>query len=288
MSSQTYDFDTLWNYEDPAGTEQKFRTLLADGQRELPQRLELLTQIVRAMGLQRRFDEAQSLLDEVSSQMTDQMPRVMVRCLLERGRLFNTAGKPIFACPLFRRAFEIATAHQLDFHSIDAAHMLGIAEASTQSRLEWNEKALTIAEQTADPRAMGWRGPIFNNMGWELFEQKQFERALELFNRGVVLRIAAKQPRELRIAQYAVAKALRAMGRLEEAMPMIQSVCDESAAAGDQDGYFEEELAECLLARGDAKSAQPHFKRAFELLSRDDEFTKSHPDRINRLKSLAK
>jgi tetratricopeptide (TPR) repeat protein len=288
MSSSVHDFDSLWNYHDPAGTEQKFRALLADGQRELPERLELLTQIARAMGLQRRFDEAHALLDDVSSQMTDQMPRVMVRCLLERGRMFNSAGKPIFACPLFRRAFEIATAHQLDFYSIDAAHMLGVAEASPQSRLEWNEKALAIADQTADSHAMGWRGSLFNNMGWELFEQQQFERALELFNRGLVLRIAANQPRELRIAKYAVARTLRAMGRLDEALPMIQNVCDESAATGEQDGYFEEELAECLLAHGDARSAQPHFKKAFEVLSCDKSLAESDPQRIHRLESLSK
>src|SRR5262249_52931333 len=53
------DFDALWNYDQPAETERAFREALArtEAAALLGYRLELLTQIARTQGLQRRFDE---------------------------------------------------------------------------------------------------------------------------------------------------------------------------------------------------------------------------------------
>jgi hypothetical protein len=51
------DFDKLWNFNDPAESERKFRALPPDA--------EVQTQIARAQGLQRKFDEAHKTLDAV-------------------------------------------------------------------------------------------------------------------------------------------------------------------------------------------------------------------------------
>jgi len=51
------DFDALWDYNNPAATEQQFRALLAQakssGNRDY--HAQLLTQLARALGLHRRF-----------------------------------------------------------------------------------------------------------------------------------------------------------------------------------------------------------------------------------------
>ncbi|HND49505.1 MAG TPA: hypothetical protein PLL95_13155, partial [Anaerolineales bacterium] len=63
------DFDSLWDYSNPDQTETKFREVLPqfpDGN----ERLELLTQIARTQGLQRKFDEAHKTLDEVEGQLS--------------------------------------------------------------------------------------------------------------------------------------------------------------------------------------------------------------------------
>ena len=44
----------------------------------------------------------------------------------------------------------------------------------------------------------------------------------------------------------------------------------EAEAANEPDGYFHEELAECLHASGRADEAKPHFRRAYEELSKDN------------------
>src|SRR5688500_531281 len=79
------DFDKLWDYNDPAATEQKFRALLpqAEASGDPSYRAQLLTQVARAQGLQRKFDDAHATLDQVV-QVDDSLPRV--RYLLERGR----------------------------------------------------------------------------------------------------------------------------------------------------------------------------------------------------------
>ena len=60
MNEPPPDFDKLWDFNDPAATEQTFRALLprAAGSGDESYRAQLLTQIARAQGLQRKFDEA--------------------------------------------------------------------------------------------------------------------------------------------------------------------------------------------------------------------------------------
>ncbi|HND49561.1 MAG TPA: hypothetical protein PLL95_13435, partial [Anaerolineales bacterium] len=62
------DFDSFWDYSNPAKTESKFREVLPQFP-EGNERLELLTQIARTQGLQRMFDEAHQTLDEVEGQL---------------------------------------------------------------------------------------------------------------------------------------------------------------------------------------------------------------------------
>jgi hypothetical protein len=51
-----------------------------------------------------------------------------VRYLLERGRVFNSTGHRLEASPLFREAWELASAAGQDFYAASAAHMLVISE----------------------------------------------------------------------------------------------------------------------------------------------------------------
>jgi hypothetical protein len=95
------------------------------------------------------------------------------------------------------------------------------------------------------------------------------------------------QPRELRIAKYAVAKTLRAMGRVPEAINLIKAVCDECTAVGEADGYFDEEMGECLLALNRPAEANPLFASARALLRQDQWLVKNEPERIARLAKLA-
>ncbi|MEP6817715.1 MAG: hypothetical protein ABI873_19430 [Marmoricola sp.] len=89
MPSLTELIDQSWDFEDPAGSEARFRALLvrAEGRDALV----LRTQLARAIGLQGRYDEALGLLDLVGAD-TAGRPEVRVRERLERGRVLHTSG----------------------------------------------------------------------------------------------------------------------------------------------------------------------------------------------------
>ncbi len=286
------DFDRLWDYSDPAATESRFRELLpaASEARDPGIRLQLLTQIARCEGLQGRFEEAHRTLDEVNNALKGAGQATAghatrVRYLLERGRAFNSSGSPGVARPLFLEAWELALAAEEDFHAVDAAHMLGIVDPPEEA-LAWNERALKLAESSQDPAARGWLGALYNNIGWTYHDQAEYEQALSVFRRGLDWREDQGAPGPLRIARWCVARCLRSLGRVEEALGMQEALRREFEEAGERDGYVFEELGECLLLLDRAAEARPWFARAYEELSRNTWLAESEAERLERLQEL--
>jgi hypothetical protein len=58
------------------------------------------------------------------------------------------------------------------------------------------------------------------------------------------------------------------------------------AAAGSDDGYVCEDMAECLAGLGEMAAARPYYARAHTLLSADDWLVKNSPSRLQRLQEL--
>ncbi len=284
------DFDTLWDYDHPGATERRFRELLpaALDSRDFPYLTQLLTQIARAEGLQRKFEDAHKTLDRVEKAMlkAEADDRTRVRYLLERGRVFNSSGKRDEAQPLFLQALDLAVKSKDDFNAVDAAHMMAIVETN-EKQLEWNLKALDVAENSADEKARKWRGSLYNNIGWTYFEQKQYEESLLMFEKALEFREQEADPGKIMIAKWCVAKTLRMMDHTEEALEMQRNLFEQYQAAGKKSGYVYEEVAECLTIMGQEQEAQGWFAAAYEELSRDPRLA-DEQDRLNRLKELGK
>lgn len=279
------EIDQLWDYDQPAESERRFRDQLPAAAPGSAAQVELLTQIARAQGLQRQFEAAHATLDEAQQLLTDDMGYVRTRYLLERGRVYNSSGQPEQAAPLFRAAWELASTSGQDFYAVDAAHMLGICEPPDQ-QVEWNLKALTLAEMSSQPRARQWLGSLYNNLGWTFHDQGEYARALDLFEKAEHFRAAQGQPKQLRIARWCVARALRSLGRVEQALARQQALHAEHTAAGTRDGFVLEELGECLLALGRADEARPYFAQAHAELAQDQWLVEGEPARLARLKAL--
>lgn len=275
------DFNDLWDYEDPAASEQRFRSpaqsTKAHNQDYL---LQLKTQIARTLGLQGKFDEAHAVLDEVERAMAPGS-LVEVGYLLERGRALNSNKRPEAAMPLFLRASNVAQALKVDFYTVDALHMLGIA-APQKDRLTWNLKAIEAAK-ASDEKGRGWLASLYNNTGWSLFDEQRYGEALDLFQKAVPLRELEGKRKETRIAKWCVAKVLRVMGRVEEALEMQRAL----GLAEPEEGFVNEELGECLLALGRGDEAKSFFAMAYRALSQID-WVAEDKARIQRLNELAK
>jgi tetratricopeptide (TPR) repeat protein len=283
MAVTAPDFDALWDYADPAGTEAKFLDLReASATWDVGPRAELLTQLARTYSLRREFETAHTLLDEAVGLLSAaDRPRARVRVLLERGRCFNSAKQKDRAIPIFIQAWELGREAAEDGLAVDAAHMVAIAETD-QAAVDWNLQALALATTSDDPKAQKWVGSLQNNLGWAYHARQEFETALDYFQRNVAWHTARQSGEPLRIAKWCVARAQRSLGRLEEALAGQQAL----AAEGPEDGYVAEEQAECLEALGRHAEAAPHFARAHALLSQDKWLPTDEPERLARLKRL--
>ena len=103
--------------------------------------------MARAVGLQRRFDEARALLDEAVLLLPEAGAVAVIRYQLESGRVHNSAGETAKAREFFQQAWEMARAvaedgRAADAAAVDAAHMLAIAAESQDETIRWNERAL--------------------------------------------------------------------------------------------------------------------------------------------------
>ncbi|TMH96318.1 tetratricopeptide repeat protein [Candidatus Bathyarchaeota archaeon] len=282
------DFDSLWDYDHPDASERKFRELLPSAldSRDFPYLTQLLTQIARAEGLQRKFQDAHETLDRVEKGLDKTDDKTRVRYLLERGRVFNSSGKRDEARPLFSQALDLAVKTKDNFNAVDAAHMIAIAEP-TEKQLQWNLKALDLAEKSADEKARKWKGSLYNNIGWTYFEQEQYEESLLMFEKAQEFQEQQGDPTKIMIAKWCVAKTLRMMDHTEEALEMQRDLYEQYQAAGRRSGYVYEEIAECLTVMGQEQEAQGWFAAAYEELSKDPRLA-DEQDRLNRLKELGK
>jgi hypothetical protein len=90
------------------------------------------------------------------------------------------------------------------------------------------------------------------------------------------------------VARWSVARALRSLGRLDEAEAGQRAVLAAHAARGSEDGYVYEELGEIALARGDEQQAAPWFAKAYAALKDDPALRTDAPARLERMARLAK
>ena len=214
-SANPLDIDTFWEYTDPAGSEARFRQALGAAKGE--ERLELLTQVARTYSLRRDFDTAHAVLDEVEKELPRAGARPRLRYLLERGRSFNSAGKPDEARALFEQAWERGREAGEEGLAVDAAHMVAITFQGKPEAIEWNRKGLAMAQGSKFVKAQALIPAMHNNMAWDLHAMGRYAEALLVFEKALAEWTARGRPRQVQVAKWSVAQCLRSLGRVAEA-----------------------------------------------------------------------
>ncbi|MBX3607161.1 MAG: TraB/GumN family protein [Piscinibacter sp.] len=283
FEASALDVRLLWDFGDPARSEAVFREHLARSGGDAA--LVLRTQIARTLGLRRRFDEGHRLLDAVDAELAGAGAGAepQVRTLLERGRLWRSAGEPLRARPLFEQALERADTARLPELAIDALHMVALVEPDTAAQVEMNQRALERARGSADPRARRWEGSIANNLGMSLMDAGRHVDALQAFRVALAARERQGDRPQIREARWAVAWALRHLGRYAEALEILTALEREHAAAGSSDSYVFEELGENLMAQGEAAGARAWFARAHAAAAQESGSEPADAARLARL-----
>jgi predicted negative regulator of RcsB-dependent stress response len=232
----TTDLRELWDFDDPEGSERRFRRLAGDA--DEPLATYALTQVARALGLQERYDDAHALLDGLAPADDESATRIS----LERGRLLRSAGDEVASRPCFEDAAHRAQRAGLDELAVDALHMLALV-VDPADRLDAHYQALAWAKAADDPAARDWDASILNNIGMAYAESGDHAGALAAFEDALAARERIGDPARTRVARWMVAWSLRHLGVLDLAREMQLALKAELDALGEHDPYVDEELA---------------------------------------------
>lgn len=280
------EFDKLWDYSQPAATEEKFSGLLpiseAAGDRSY--QIELLTQIARAQGLQERFEEGHVTLDRAEAMLNEETKRPRARLLLERGRLFNSAGELAKAQPLFEQAWKAAEEAKAPRFAIDAVHMLAISARLPEEQIRWNLKGIEMA--AAEPAQTGWLSALYNNLGEACAAAGDFQGGLDAFRKLAELERLKGSPEDIYNLKDQ-SRMLRQLGRLDEAIAIIRPLWRRLAEEKRADGWISGEYAECLAAAGKSEKAAPIALEALKILEKDPWVVRNDAATLKRLKKIA-
>lgn len=210
------DMREIWDFGDPEGSRSRFLTAIQMADRA--EELEIRAQVARTYSLQKEIDLAHRFLDRLEAEPDlKTFDRAYGCYLLERGRTYHTAGEKQKAAEMFALA-EQSSDEEI---RVDAMHMFGILSAPEQA-IEINRKALALALASENPWARRWAGTLYNNTGWAHFDLGKYEEALVEFRSA----LAEREQYQIRIdeAKWCVARGLRALGRFDEAIQMLDSM----------------------------------------------------------------
>jgi tetratricopeptide (TPR) repeat protein len=274
----------LWDFGDLDATEERLRAAF-DEETADDGRAEVLTQLARVEGLRGDFESGEGLVEEAAA-LASEGGIAQARVHLERGRLRRSSGDREGALPLFESAFATATDLGQWFIAADAAHMVALVAPNREGFVEWTQRGIDLADEHAE--ASYWVGPLLNNLGWEHYEAGDLEQALDAFERALAARKREPENEEpIALARYAVGKALRGLGRSEEAIPLLERAAAWAADNGTPDGWYHEELALEYDAVGRADDARDQARLAIPLLEEADGAFADGSERKARLSSLA-
>ncbi|MBL8810728.1 MAG: hypothetical protein JNM43_11170 [Planctomycetaceae bacterium] len=288
------EFDKLF-YGDPKEIEQR---LLVVRPQSLTHSDESLTpqidsQIALVQAMQKRYAEAFETLDRAEKLPGATNPLARVRLLLERGRVFQQAKRMEEAVPWLVASWEISSAHSLDYHTVNAAHMVAIAVGSPAEKIRWNQIALDVADASGDEKAQAWRVVLHNNLAQAFVAAGEFGNGLASFQS--CQNLAREQGNVLieRGARWGIARCRRGLGDQATALQIQQELLKEYNEVESQ-GLLPQELLGMArgmvyeeLAELDRQNAAMFAKHAISDLGVNDWFESIEPARWQRLKTMA-
>lgn len=268
------DLTPLWDFSNPALSEQRFRQALLQATGD--DALILQTQIARTHGLRKDFDTARQALKRIEGAIAAAGPEARVRYQLELGRTYASAAhaaelltpqSTALARQHYERALNLAREARLDALAIDAIHMFAFIDTAPADQLKWGRAALEVVLGSTQEAARRWEASVRHNIGYALHQLGRHEEALAEFRQAVVLRERGTNAQTARVARWMVAWTLRSLSRTDEALAIQLRLEQEGDAAGQPDPYVFEELGALYRARGDAARAE-HYRARRQAISR--------------------
>ena len=271
-SAHAIDLDSMWDFRQPAVSEERFRAALKSATGD--DALILQSQVARTYMLRGDFDTARDLLAATEASVQAAGPEARARYWLESGRSYashrhppdtQTAATRQLARDAYMRALVIAKGANLDAVAIDILHMLPFVDTDPSQQLDWNRQALAMVEASEQEQARRWEPSIRSNLGESLYDLGRYDEALEQFRQSTALFEQRADARSTRDGYWHVARTLRALNRNSEALAIQLRLERECDAAGAPRAYIFEELEILFRAAGNQERAQ-HYAGRFKSL----------------------
>jgi tetratricopeptide (TPR) repeat protein len=287
------DIDGFWQSESLEESESQILSKLPPNWATewTSQSVELLTQLARVQGLRGNLPMARATLDQarqmIATSTKDLDPKVEVRWLLEQGRMLCLGMSPVKAQDMFDQAWTQANKKGLTFFAIDAALMQSTIRPP-KFQNEWLLKAFALAESSTDPQARLWLSQLLFLQGWHAFDFRQFEKALEFFDKAMAQPRPLEEPWKVMAFQWSRARTMRALGQVEQALAIQQTLLNDMSLKGNISGHVYLEIAECQQMMKQTEQAKSNFELAYADLSVDGWYADNRADELSRMKYLFK
>lgn len=132
-----------------------------------------------------------------------------------------------------------------------------------------------------------WISQLLFLEGWHAFDFRQFDRALECFEKAMSQPHATDDSLRMITMQWSRGRALRALGRIDEALTTQQSLL-EMSLKGNVSGHIHLEIAECQQLLKQTDQARSNFELAYGELSVPCWYADNRVDELDRMKYLFK
>ncbi|MCW8329831.1 hypothetical protein MD588_13540 [Photobacterium sp. SDRW27] len=150
------DFMVMWDYDNPASTEKKFKALLqlASNSHDKTYLSELLSQIARTHVMRDDYQEAEFYLKQAQLFITDAEPSAEANYLREKARLLLDKDQQKAAVDSLKASWQIADENRYDLLAIETA--LELERLVPAEQPFWKLKAKLLAKSTKDLKAQQW------------------------------------------------------------------------------------------------------------------------------------
>lgn len=214
-----------------------------------PVEVEGLAQMARVNLIKNNKNIGREFLDQAFKRASDSDPMGWSRYLGVRGRFEWQDDDLPKARQTFDDMYVYCNTNALWSRAVDAAHMIAIVAETVEEQIEWGRRGIEAAESGG---VESWLGPLWNNLGATLYDDKQFEPALEAFIKAREYHWKYSGETAKLYADYHVGMTYRHMGQFEKSAEWIRPVLAWAERLGDHSaiGQACEELGEIAIAEG--------------------------------------
>jgi len=219
--------------------------------------VEACAQVARMESLTGSLADGEPWLQLAIRRATRDEPLGWSRLQQVLGIFERESGSRASAVKRFKALYDYCLEEKLYERAIDAAHHVVLASDDPAEQMAWSQKGIEAAEAGG---LQGWLAVLWNNKGGALEEQGRWDDALIAYRTAKSYHYETGNKQRMLIADWAVARALRMTGKLDEARELSEDTHDwalrryrdePSAANAEWVGYTTWELAELAALGGD-------------------------------------